>query len=184
MPYFQVLISRHSAAMTSIFRAVHIPALYSRDYTFDEGELFIWTAAELATTIIATSIPVLRALMRSIVQSTTRHRTGVNTFKTGTYVCSTVSRSQSYKRMDGDNPRSKGTTLASISENGGSVTSLVITPAYSVDKDLEYGGIMKTREIKVDYDRRSQMPETHHGGQGPNASLGFELKEVSPVHSR
>lgn len=169
--------------MTSIFRAVHIPALYSNDYTFDEANLFIWTAAELATTIIATSIPVLRALLRNIVQSATRNKTGVNTFKTGTYMCSTMSHSQSYKRMVGDDAKPKGTTLASISESGVSVTSLVITPPYSVDKDPEHGGIMKTREITVDYDRRSQI-NNHEGDRGANASLGFEMEDVTPAHTR
>ncbi|KAF3763980.1 hypothetical protein M406DRAFT_240457, partial [Cryphonectria parasitica EP155] len=51
------------AAITSIFRAYHIPALYSNDYSWDESTLFVWTAAEMATTIIATSIPVLRVLL-------------------------------------------------------------------------------------------------------------------------
>lgn len=179
--------------MTSIFRAIHIPAIYSDDYTYDEGELFIWTAAELATTIVAASIPVLRALLKSIVNSTRRtRRTGVNTFKNGTYVCSTVSRSQSYyRRMEGQEKttaahRAKAGgdgNLASISENGESVSSLVMTPARSLEKDLLHGGIMKTEEITVDYDRRSRQGTEDKNGDG-NAVLGFELQEVTPAFTR
>lgn len=183
-----VLTLLTSAAMTSVFRAIHIPAIYSNDYTYDESELFVWTAAELATTIIAASIPILRALLRNIVNSTQHtRRTGVNTFKNGTYMCSTVSRSQSYRKMESEmiaahKVKGGNGNLASISENGESVSSLVMTPAHSLEKDRLHGGIMKTEEITVDYDRRSrQGTEDRHG---ENAMLGFELQEVSPVFPR
>lgn len=181
-----------SAGITSIFRAVHIPAIYSDDYTYDESDLFVWTAAELATTITAASIPVLRALLKSIVSSTqrTRGRTGVNTFKTGTYMCSTVSRSQSYRRMEGEAvplPKTKGggggggdRNLGSISENGESVHSLVMTPEKTLEGEGR-GGIMKTEEITVDYDRRSRHEES---GKMDSSALGFELEEVAPVFTR
>lgn len=179
------LTPSNSAGITSIFRAVHIPATYSDDYTYDESSLFVWTAAELATTITAASIPVLRALLRRIVSSTqrTRARTGVNTFKSGTYMCSTVSRTQSYRRMEGGTlpgtkQRGGNGNLGSISENGESVSSLVVAQESGADKFQGYGGIMKTEEITVDYGRRDRHDE---GGQANNSALGFELEEVPPV---
>lgn len=156
-----MLIDLNSAAMTSLFRAVHIPALYSEDYTYNETELFIWTAAELATTIIAASITVLRALLRDIVHSPLRTggNTGVvNTFKSGTYMCSTISRSQNYRRMDGgiahiqkQKSASNNGYLAGISESE-SVISLGLTTEESFGKNQYCMGILKTEEIEVVYD--------------------------------
>lgn len=54
---------RRSAGCTAIMRSITVGALHSSDYTFDEGQLFIWTGAEIAMTIVATSIPILRALV-------------------------------------------------------------------------------------------------------------------------
>lgn len=176
------------AAVTSIMRAIHIPSLYTTDYTWEESSLFVWTAAELGTTIIAASIPILRTLLRNIKDSTHRRdgRTGVtNTFKTGTYVCSTVGRSQSYRRMDGDTisqkPGGKG-HLDGISESGESVTSLVDLPMKNFGNDRAHGGIMKTEEVQVQYDRKSW------DGKGivqtENPVLGFEMEEMPASYMR
>ncbi|PSR90350.1 hypothetical protein BD289DRAFT_354458, partial [Coniella lustricola] len=51
------------AGCTATMRAITVGALYSGDYTYDEGQLFIWTGAEIAMTIVATSIPILRTLV-------------------------------------------------------------------------------------------------------------------------
>lgn len=66
-------------------RAITVPTLYSGDYTYEAGQLFIWTGAELATTIVAASIPILRALLSDIVKSSKSRRqevTELNTFTT------------------------------------------------------------------------------------------------------
>lgn len=63
-------------------RALTVPTLYARDYTYEGGQLFIWTGAELATTIVAASIPILRVLLNDIVHSRYhRGATELNTFK-------------------------------------------------------------------------------------------------------
>lgn len=64
-------------------RAVTVPSLYSGDYTYEAGQLFIWTGAELASTIVAASIPILRALLSDIVRSRSPRKTltELNTFK-------------------------------------------------------------------------------------------------------
>lgn len=64
-------------------RALTVPTLYTSDYTYESGQLFIWTSAELAVTIVAASIPILRALFSDLV--TSRYNRGVtelNTFQT------------------------------------------------------------------------------------------------------
>lgn len=142
-------------------RAIYLPALFTSDYTWDEASLFVWTATELATTIVAASIPVLRPLLQSLVQSTQRRegRTGVtNTFKTGTYVCTAVGRAQSYRRMDRDSlsqKTSRSGRLEDISEDGDGSKSLALKPFKSLEKGREYDGIIKTEEVQIEFDRQS-----------------------------
>lgn len=63
-------------------RAVTVPALYAKDYSYAGGLLLIWTGAELATTIVAASIPILRVLLHDMVHSKYRRgATELNTFK-------------------------------------------------------------------------------------------------------
>ncbi|CAN8097803.1 unnamed protein product [Discula destructiva] len=176
------------AAMTSIMRAVHIPDVYTEDYTWNESQLFVWTAAELATTIIAASIPVLRTLLRDILISTQRRdgKTGAtNTFKTGTYMCSTVGRAQSYRRMTGDMISQKpgGGHLNGISEDVESLNSLPRTPEKSLETGRDHGGIMKTEEVEVQYGRASRNGLAEAGGI-KNPVLGFELDEIPATYVR
>lgn len=72
---------RLSAGATSIMRALTVPTLSGTDYTYQAGLLFIWTAAELASTIVAASIPILRVLISEL---RTRYPgvTELNTIKT------------------------------------------------------------------------------------------------------
>lgn len=48
-------------------RCQKTPLLLTGDFTFESGQLSIWSAAEIATTIMATSIPVLRLWVKTIV---------------------------------------------------------------------------------------------------------------------
>lgn len=166
-------------------RAVYLPSLFADDYTWDESSLFIWTATELATTIIAASIPVLRPLLRHIVVSANRRdgRTGVtNTFKTGTYVCSAVGRAQSYRRMDGDTMSQKtkgGIHLDDISEDGERLSGSS-TKSFENGRDLD--GIMKTEEVQVQYARKGS--NANELDQAGNPGFGFELDEVPLSYSR
>lgn len=48
-------------------RCLKIPLLLTDDFTFESGQLSIWSAAEIATTIMAASIPVLRLWLKTMV---------------------------------------------------------------------------------------------------------------------
>ncbi|KKY36929.1 putative integral membrane protein [Diaporthe ampelina] len=61
------------AGATSIMRCLKIPLLLTDDFTFESGQLSIWSAAEIATTIMATSIPVLRLWLKTIVSVHSRY---------------------------------------------------------------------------------------------------------------
>lgn len=52
-----------SAGATGIVRVTTIPLLVGVDFTYEGGRLAIWSVAEVATTIMAASVPVLRPLV-------------------------------------------------------------------------------------------------------------------------
>ncbi|KUI55848.1 hypothetical protein VP1G_03182 [Cytospora mali] len=182
------------AGVTSIVRAVEVPSLYASDYTYEASRLLIWTAAELATTIIAASIPVLRALLRDIVNSSYKNRgqTGSrfsNTFKSSAYTGNSRSRSDTFPRTGtvaictSTSQKEKGTgALANIYENGESVTSLIVPspPTDGKDFGLEHGGILKTDIITVNYDTRSERS----GSNRPEILQEIELQQVAPSYIR
>lgn len=76
-----VFFSTRSAGCTSVMRAITVPTLSGSDYSYQAGQLFIWTGAELATTIVAASIPILRALVSELRTSRYPGVTEMNTFK-------------------------------------------------------------------------------------------------------
>lgn len=158
-----------SAGITSVVRAIQVPALQAKDYTYDSGELFIWTGAELATTIIAASIPVLRMLLRDIVSSTCQRNqdTAMNTFKNGTFRSNKGNLTTIISSTTGNQKR--GGDLANIGQSGESVTSLIDTPANSMDK----GGIMKTEVVTVNYGIRHQSTSS----RGSNGGWPMPLRE-------
>lgn len=51
------------AGATGIVRVTTIPLLARADFTYEGGRLAIWSVAEIATTIMAASVPVLRPLV-------------------------------------------------------------------------------------------------------------------------
>lgn len=55
------------AGGTSIMRCLKTPLISSTDLSYEAGQLSIWTVAEISTTIMAASIPVLRILVRRVV---------------------------------------------------------------------------------------------------------------------
>lgn len=188
--------------MTSIVRAVEVPSLYASDYPYEASKLLIWTAAELATTIIATSIPVLRALLRDFVHSSYRNRglTGnrySTTSKSAAYAGHSRSGPESFARAGpgtsvaictSTSQKQKGMgSLADIYENSDSVTSLIVQqPSPSSDGKefgLEHGGILKTDIITVNYDTRSDK-SSNAGSNGAETLQDIELQQVAPTYNR
>lgn len=50
------------AGICGIVRTVELGGISSKNYTFDTINLIIWSAAELAVTMVCIGIPVLRPL--------------------------------------------------------------------------------------------------------------------------
>lgn len=193
----RVLTRRYRAGVTSVVRAVEVPSLYSTDYTYQAAKLLLWTAAELATTIIAASIPVLRALLRNIVNSSYRNRGRSGTHYSGNFKSTNYgnsrSRSDSFQRTGSvamctsapQRQKSPG-ALANIYEQGESATSLIMqsphTSSEGKDFGMEHGGILKTEVITVNYDARSQTSNT--ASNGTDTMHEIELQQVSPTYGR
>ncbi|KAH9908437.1 hypothetical protein F4778DRAFT_776737 [Xylariomycetidae sp. FL2044] len=61
------------AAATGIARAVTLFNLQNQDFTYNGGDIVIWSIVEISMTIIAASIPVLRTFLRNAVSSGGRY---------------------------------------------------------------------------------------------------------------
>lgn len=151
--------------MTSIMRAIYLPSVYVLDYSWEESKLFVWTAAELATTIIAASIPVLRVFLRNMVEPKQRRKCEgpLSTFKPGFHTCSSVSPSRIHRHMNTDVDvavmRLKHSySVREIYEEGESEVGLDIGPEYNFSRDLGQGGILITHEVEVLYDNGPAQP--------------------------
>lgn len=147
-------------------RCLKIPTLQAHDFTFEAGQLAIWTVAEISTTIMASSIPVLRILI-------------VKAIKTGR---SQTGRSQTgYHRSMHDGTFKHGRTHTTIITSSGSRRGRKTSEASSSTQDEELGlgrredttgKIVKVETVSVDYDTRTL------GGRN-SIGLGIELERVT-----
>lgn len=137
--------------------------LYEEDYTFESAKLSIWTAAEVAVTIMAASIPVLRILVRNYVTRRSEYsRSRSNgTFPGGTNITSITagSRRQTFRR--------------SANSSGGDLGD------GDSGKDLELPlqdplHIVKFETVRVDYARRTPSQRSNVD------QYGFEMAYVPP----
>nr|MCV5142752.1 hypothetical protein [Escherichia coli] len=58
------------AGVASIIKASELPTMGNSNFTFDSVNLVIWGIAESAITIVAASIPILRALLKEATRGT------------------------------------------------------------------------------------------------------------------
>ncbi|KAM7185679.1 hypothetical protein V8F20_011703 [Naviculisporaceae sp. PSN 640] len=64
------------AGAAAFVKCSKIPVIVDGDFTYESYNLVIWGSAEVAITIVAASIPVLRVLFRELREATTRRRYG------------------------------------------------------------------------------------------------------------
>ncbi|KAI1406401.1 hypothetical protein F4819DRAFT_156938 [Hypoxylon fuscum] len=62
------------AGATAIVKCYYLSNLYSVDFSYEGGNLAIWGAAEVSTTIMAASIPILRVFVRDVTAAASRYR--------------------------------------------------------------------------------------------------------------
>lgn len=158
-------------------RCLKIPLLLTDDFTFESGQLSIWSAAEIATTIMATSIPVLRLWLKTIVSVHSRYQLssadgtfdgrGVNhgrqqqrskmtTMATTTTITSGGNSSSMVRKASSKRGRTK---LADLGWSRSSSESSEDLESFGAHVDRvpagAAGGIVKMETITVNYDRRT-----------------------------
>jgi hypothetical protein len=132
-----------SAAATAFVKCAKLKLLASSDFTLEGGELIIWASTEISTTIVAASIPVLRTLVKDL---STRGGSGPS----GGYIRSTGA---DYSRR-----RTKNGTHVTVTDRDAQAhkTRMAVTTDEASDKSILYAGrIVKTEEVTVDYNDRS-----------------------------
>ncbi|KAI2621227.1 hypothetical protein GGR54DRAFT_647268 [Hypoxylon sp. NC1633] len=154
------------AGITAVMRCVYLPLLNLRNHSFQATSLVIWFVAEPAVTIIAASIPVLRALLKEISTNV-----------------------EQYNRSTGRSGSKSGASGAlgglHVSETVTTVTSCRRDPLdpygdANSDKDVIYasrarseisGGIMQTQEVRLSYHNRSDSERGRdlEGGPWPSS---------------
>ncbi|GAW12217.1 hypothetical protein ANO14919_015780 [Xylariales sp. No.14919] len=160
------------AGVTAVIRTSFLPTLASVTFSTKATTLVIWFAAEPATTIIAASIPVLRALIKEL------HTSGAKYFSGEKYASG---------RVDGSGvkgtARSQGKGNGSRKRESAFHTSRVVTTVtghgskYPYDNDGDTGSdksileataapgkIVQTQEVRLSYHDRSD-----------NDSMGYEM---------
>ncbi|TDZ24740.1 hypothetical protein Cob_v002411 [Colletotrichum orbiculare MAFF 240422] len=163
------------AGSTAIVKCTTIPTLLSGDFTYDGSDLVIWGTVETGVTIVAASIPVLRVLVRDVASTARKYygnsagtRTGGNQAggnqtggnrlgitRSNTVTVTTTTRKGSVKKKDKlADDRSDRSILGD-------------------DEEPEFGKIVRTNEIVVEYDTRSD-----YGGH--NAS--YEMEQMDRMN--
>lgn len=157
-------------------RCLKIPLLLTQDFTFESGQLSIWSAAEIATTIMATSIPVLRLWLKQIVSVHSRYHLSsaddgtfdgrgalnrrqnakMTTMATTTTITSGGNSSMVRKASS---KRGRAGKLADLGWNSRSSSDSDDLEGFGSPADRipggAAGGIVKMETITVNYDRRT-----------------------------
>ncbi|KAI3331993.1 hypothetical protein HD806DRAFT_478994 [Xylariaceae sp. AK1471] len=160
------------SGITAVIRTVFLPSLSSPNFSTQATTLVIWYVAEPATTIIAASIPVLRALIKEIKTSGARY------FSNEKYISE-----QRYASGRGNGSGVKGTGRSGTKGSSGKRvtsafhTSRIVTTVTGHSKDpydlrgdtgsdksileatAEPGKIMQTQEVRLSYHDRSDIDE-------------------------
>ncbi|KAI0206270.1 hypothetical protein F4808DRAFT_112914 [Astrocystis sublimbata] len=155
------------AGITAVIRTAFLPSLASPNFSTQGTTLVIWYVAEADTTIIAASIPVLRALIKEIKTSGARYFSGEK-YASG-HIDAGTARSQTKANMTkkGDSTFHTSRVITTITGNKypsdgdtGSDKSILEAPA-------ESGKIMQTQEVRLSYHDKSD-----------NESMGYEMEDM------
>ncbi|KAI1259792.1 hypothetical protein F5Y18DRAFT_432924 [Xylariaceae sp. FL1019] len=161
------------AGITAVIRTVNLPMLANPNFSSSATILVIWYVAEAATTIIAASIPVLRALIKDIKTSSNKYFK--NKYGSGHLESGTGGTSQNNKRS-----RTQHSALHSsrvVTTVTGKRNNKKETDMYgdtSSDKSIleghhgnhGNGHIVQTQEIRLSY----------HDRNDSDSNMGYEME--------
>ncbi|KAH8904155.1 hypothetical protein BR93DRAFT_946918 [Coniochaeta sp. PMI_546] len=148
------------AGCTAFVKSAKIPLLADGDFTFQGYNLVAWGAAEVATTIMASSIPVLRVLIREVKATTRRLNASSSddTYHTKSYGAGSMARSNtivvaaSQKRRALEIGIKRLKSLRKASSDDWSDKSVLV-------HELGKGEILQTQEINIQYHIRDSKFE-------------------------
>ncbi|KAJ3580275.1 hypothetical protein NPX13_g278 [Xylaria arbuscula] len=139
------------AGITALIRTVFLPSLASSTFSTKATTLVIWYVAEPATTIIAASIPVLRALIKEL------HTSGAKYFSGEKYGSGRPDASGVKASKGASKTRRVSASHQPSSDNGYWLSRIL-------EGATEPGKIMQTQEIRLSYHDKSD-----------NDSMGYEM---------
>ncbi|KAI1474592.1 hypothetical protein F4774DRAFT_400038 [Daldinia eschscholtzii] len=145
------------AGITAVMRCIYLPLLTVGTFSTQGTTLVIWYVAEAAVTIIAASIPVLRALIKDISSSLDRYnrstgnKSGLKSHTKNTprglHASNVVTTVVSSRRNAHDPHDPHGDAGSDIS---------ILEGAHAPGKSsTSRGGIVQTQEIRLSYHERS-----------------------------
>ena len=166
-----MFVSHHnSAGMTAFIRCSKIPLLVEHDFIFEDGHLAVWTIAEIATTIVAASIPALRVLYLDHRPSGRRHKS---------YAMSTFDGTFPFNIKNGLSRTDTVITSANGKCRNGAKPKDFCPEAAEFGSDSD-GKIVQVQTITVDYDLPSLRASRLGTGPKPRQTAGFEVDNVPP----
>lgn len=137
------------AGATAIMKCVSLPTMAKGDFTFDGAQLVIWGNAEVATTIMAASIPVLRVLFLH-AKSTAGRYYGSGEHRSGRLGTSGRSKGHTVLTSStrGEETRPKTTTGSNTGDDQSDRSILNATEVHAGGK------IVRTNEVTLEYSER------------------------------
>ncbi|KAK8044234.1 hypothetical protein PG993_004258 [Apiospora rasikravindrae] len=161
------------AAATGIVKTIKLNNLRNEDFSFNGGDLQIWSIVEIAMTLIAASIPVLRPFLRDAISSAGRYISAdASDVRTDPYGRRKSQATTSTRTNTGSTPPRRGPSSAQRrpSQTGRNGTG----------RDLESGLGDGASDMSAEL-RKIINSDARGGGVAfnPTPSLDFELQDMS-----
>ncbi|KAI0879872.1 uncharacterized protein GGS22DRAFT_103692 [Annulohypoxylon maeteangense] len=149
------------AGVTAIIKCTKLRVLRSEEFADNVFELSIWSIAEVATTIMAASIPVLRALVHEATGTSRRHGWPV------VYI-----RDQ-YRRIASRVRSINASSVTRVRLEAADIRGVTVSEdKIQLDATKTNGPILKTEEFHVEF-----------VGTRPDAGIDIELGRIPPSYS-
>jgi hypothetical protein len=155
----------HRSGVCAIVKGVYIVQLLEKDFYYNGKDVTVWTEIEIATAIVAASIPVLRVFFKEAVSSYNRSHPTSNSKGTP---LSRLDRSQQSHITTIVQTKGKNGEWTAIKDemedgsgDGVSQKSILrdeeigLARSHSGKKFMEYSGILQTSTVTVTVDENS-----------------------------
>ncbi|KAI0837562.1 hypothetical protein F5Y06DRAFT_270757 [Hypoxylon sp. FL0890] len=151
------------AGATAIVKCYYLGKPHGEDFFYEGSKLVIWGSAEVATTIMAASIPVLRVLIRDFRESVAWHR------QSGSFKSALRSFGRKSRRISGHIAIADQRQMPRSLNDQGSEKSTVSW--------VDSGGITRPQEVHIRFDHRTNA-RFDHGVDLGHLNRGVEMAEL------